>query len=179
MKKRAVLLWQAAGFAAACLGGVLLHFLYEWTGRSPLAAPFSGVNESTFEHMKLLFWPMLLFALFQGLFWSKRGDYWWVKLQGTLLGVFLIPFLFYLYNGAVAPSPDWLNISFFFISAAAAYIFETRLFLLKEGRYPEKKYALALLFLLALVFALLTFYPPKIGLFKDPLTGGYGLGALT
>ena len=53
--KRTVWLWELFGFATASLGGTLLHFLYDLTGGSVLVAPFSGVNESTFEHVKLLF----------------------------------------------------------------------------------------------------------------------------
>ena len=41
--------WQASGFAVSTLVGTILHFLYDWTGESPLAAVFSGVNESTFS----------------------------------------------------------------------------------------------------------------------------------
>ena len=54
MKERSIL-WQAAGFAVVTFGGTILHFLYDWTGESILVSPFSGVNESTWEHMKLLF----------------------------------------------------------------------------------------------------------------------------
>ena len=53
--KRSVGLGQLLGFAVTSLGGTLLHFLYDWTGKAAWAAPFSGVNESTWEHMKLLF----------------------------------------------------------------------------------------------------------------------------
>ena len=59
MKQRSVL-WQWAGFAVATFGGTILHFLYDWTGGSILVAPLSGVNESTWEHMKLLYWPVSL-----------------------------------------------------------------------------------------------------------------------
>ena len=109
---------QALGFCVTALGGTLLHFLYEWTGGAVWAAPFSGVNESTWEHMKLLFWPMLVFAIVQSRSFRDRKDFWCVKLRGILLGLTLIPILFYTYNGAIAPSPDWLNIAIFFISAA-------------------------------------------------------------
>ena len=71
MKQRSIL-WQAAGFALVTLGGTILHFLYDWTGGSISVAPFSGVNESTWEHMKLLFWPLFLFALFQRLFLGRQ-----------------------------------------------------------------------------------------------------------
>ena len=39
--------------------GVLLHFTYEWSGNNPIVGLFSATNESTWEHLKLLFFPML------------------------------------------------------------------------------------------------------------------------
>jgi hypothetical protein len=51
--KKSIWIWQLWGFAVASLGGTILHFLYEWLGEAVLIAPFSGVNESTWEHMKL------------------------------------------------------------------------------------------------------------------------------
>ena len=53
MKKR-LLLWEAAGFLFTAAVGALLHFTYDWSGGTVLAAAFSAVNESTWEHMKLL-----------------------------------------------------------------------------------------------------------------------------
>ena len=73
MKQRSIL-WQAAGFALVTFVGTILHFLYDWTGESILVAPFSGVNESTWEHMKLLFWPLFLFALIQRLFFKNQEN---------------------------------------------------------------------------------------------------------
>lgn len=91
MKQRSIL-WQAAGFALVTFGGTILHFLYGWTGGSILVSPFSGVNESTWEHMKLLFWPLFLFALVQRLFFKDQENYWCVKLVEILLGLVLIRF---------------------------------------------------------------------------------------
>ena len=117
-------LWQLAGFALSTLGGTLLHFLYDWTGESSLVAPFSGVNESTWEHMKLLFWPLFLFALIQRLFFKEQENYWCVKLVEILLGLLLIPALFYTYNGVFGKSPDWMNIVIFYITALLVFLFE-------------------------------------------------------
>ena len=64
MKQRSIL-WQWAGFAVATFGSSILHYLYDWTDESILAAPFSGDSESTWEHTKLLFCPLFLFALVQ------------------------------------------------------------------------------------------------------------------
>ena len=173
--KRSVGNWELMGFAVTALGGTLLHFLYDWSGEAVWIAPFSGVNESTWEHMKLLFWPMLAFAALQQRFFRERNDFRCVKLRGILLGQILIPVIFYTYNGAIGRSPDWLNITIFFVSAAAAYIYETRSF--KRGSLACKspKQSLALLCLLAALFILFTFNPPELGLFRDPITGAYGI----
>ena len=173
--KRSIGLWQLWGFAVTSLGGTILHFLYDWLGKAAWIAPLSGVNESTWEHMKLLFWPMLLFAVVQSFSFRDREDFWCVKLRGILLGITLIPVIFYTYNGVVGKSPDWFNIAIFFICAAIAYLYETRLFNAEKLRCRSSKAAIAALVTVALLFVIFTFLTPKIGIFKDPLTGTYGI----
>ncbi len=173
--KRSIGLWQLCGFAVTALGGTLLHFLYDWLGEAWWIAPFSGVNESTWEHMKLLFWPMLLFALVQSCFFRDRTDFWCVKLRGVLSGLALIPVLFYTYNGVIGKSPDWLNISIFFVSAAVTYAYETRLLHQKRLLCKQPKFAVVALCVLALAFIVFTFRTPQIDIFRDPLTGMYGV----
>ncbi len=173
--KRTIRLWQLMGFAVTSLCGTLLHFLYDWTGRSLIVAPFSGVNESTWEHMKLLFWPMFIFAIVQSIFFKDRKDFWCVKLRGILLGIILIPIIFYTYNGAIGKSPDWLNIAIFFISAAISYIYETKLFNENRISCKSQKWAIITLSVIAILFVIFTFSTPELGIFKDPLTGTYGI----
>lgn len=171
----AIGLWQFMGFAVTSLVGTVLHFLYDWLGGSVFVAPFSGVNESTWEHMKLLFWPMFLYAVLQSFFFRDREDFWCIKMKGILLGLAMIPIIFYTYNGVIGKSPDWINIAIFFISAAIAYIYETRL--LKASQVPCKssKICLGVLCLIGLLFVIFTFKTPRLGIFRDPLTGTYGI----
>lgn len=173
--KRSIGLWQLWGFATTSLCGTLLHFLYDWTNRSVLVAPFSGVNESTWEHMKLLFWPMFLFAIIQGRFFKERENFWCIKLRGTVLGLILIPIIFYTYNGVIGKSPDWLNIAIFFICAATAYIYEYLLFNTDKTRCGSKKVAFWILLAIGLCFVAFTFKTPHLGIFKDPLNSTYGI----
>ncbi len=173
--KRTINFWQLMGFAVTSLGGTLLHFLYEWTGKAVWIAPFSGINESTWEHMKLLFLPMFIFAIVQSFFFRDREDFWCVKLRGILLGLILIPVLFYTYNGIIGKSPDWINIVIFFLSAAIAYIYETRLFNANKLHGGSTKLCLAVLCVIALLFVVFTFITPEINIFRDPLTGTYGI----
>ena len=55
--------WEVIGLLVTLALGNLLHFVYEWSGDSPLTAPIAAVNESTWEHMKLLAVPWVLFSL--------------------------------------------------------------------------------------------------------------------
>ena len=173
--KRSIGLWQLWGFAVTSFCGTILHFLYDWLGGAAWVAPISGVNESTWEHMKLLFWPMLLYALVQSRFFREQEDFWCVKLRGILLGLGLIPVLFYTYNGVIGRSPDWINIAIFFVSAAIAYRYEAKQLERGESRCRSPKLAIGALCLIALLFVIFTFRTPMLGIFRDPLTGGYGI----
>ena len=173
--KHSVGLWQLWGFAVTSLGGTLLHFLYEWLDEAIWIAPLSGVNESTWEHMKLLFWPMLIYAIVQCRFFGDRADFWCIKLRGILLGLSLIPILFYTYNGTIGKSPDWLNIAIFFIAAGGSYMYELHLFKSEKARCISPKIAFFTLCTFGVLFIIFTFLTPEIGIFKDPLTGSYGI----
>lgn len=118
---------------------------------------------------------MLLFSVVESFFFRERENFWCVKLRGILLGIVLIPIIFYTYNGVVGKSPDWLNIAIFFISAAIAFLYETRLFNNEKVACKSPKLAIALLCVIALLFIVFTFATPEIGIFKDPLTGSYGI----
>ena len=172
--KRTVWLWQLMGFAVTSFLGTVLHFLYECLKKSPIVAAFSGVNESTWEHMKLLFWPMLLYAAVQSFFFKSYSDFICVKTRGILLGIGLIPVIFYTYNGVIGKSPDWVNIAIFFISAAVAYIYETRALSDNSTACRRPTLAWTILIFIAVLFIFFTFKTPHIAIYKDPLSGKYG-----
>ena len=174
MKQRSIL-WQAAGFAVVTFGGTILHFLYDWTGGCILISPFSGVNESTWEHMKLLYWPLLLFALVQRPSFRDQENYWCAKLVEILLGLILIPVLFYTYNGAFGKSPDWLNIAIFYFTALVVFLLERWAFQKTWLQCRHPRLAFGVICLIGVLFVVFTFKPPQIPLFQDPLTGSYGI----
>ena len=64
MRRRSVW-WELGGFLWTAAAGTLLHFAYEWSGGSAAAAVFAAVNESVWEHMKLLVMPAFLFTAVQ------------------------------------------------------------------------------------------------------------------
>ena len=112
----------------------LLHFVYDWSGGWGAAAAFSAVNESTWEHMKLLFFPMFLFSVVQVCclgrnypnFLAARG-------VSTVTGVALIPVLFYTYTGVLGRHLLWADIAVFYLSVLGAFALDFRL--LRRGRW--------------------------------------------
>lgn len=173
--KKSIGLWQLFGFAFTSLLGTLLHFLYEWLGEAIWIAPISGVNESTWEHMKLLFWPMFIFSVFQSLFFRDVEKFWRIKARGIILGLITIPVLFYTYNGAIAKSPNWLNIVIFFLAAAIVFLYETRLFNSEKLHTGSEKAAIGVLVVIAFLFVIFTFRTPEFEIFRDPLSGSFGI----
>ena len=167
--------WQLAGFVFTSIVGTFLHFLYDITGENPVAGVFSAVNESIWEHMKLLYYPMMLFSVAEYRRWGReQPGFWCSKLAGMTVGLGLIPVLYYTYTGILGVSADWFNITIFFLAALIAYRVETWLLHRGTCRIP-KGWAIALLVAIGLIFTLLTFFPPRIPFFQDPVTGTYGI----
>jgi hypothetical protein len=166
--KRNIHLWQLMGFAVVSLGGTLLHFLYDWTGQSVLAAPFSGVNESPWEHMKLFFFPALFCYIALCLFKRNHEPCILHAFPKTIfLGTFLIPALFYTYSGILGFHVSFLDISTFYVSVFFSffYLYKSTVSVKKLQYSPMAN--VALLFL-AFLFISFTYNPPDLGIFKIP-----------
>ena len=173
--KKSLSFWQFAGFVFTGVLGTLLHFLYDWTDIT-FVALFSAINESIWEHMKILFFPMLIFAVLESRYFAKDYEnFWCAKLIGILVGLTVIPVTYYTYTGALGVSADWFNIIIFFIAAAVAYIIETRLMKSDNNFCKSPKVVITMLCITAVMFIVFTFVPPEIPLFKDPITKTYGL----
>ena len=173
--KRDIDFFQLIGFFTVSILGVILHFLYDITG-STIAALFSGVNESTWEHMKLLFFPMFIFSVVEYFIIGKiYKKFWCIKLKGCLLGLLLIPVIFYTLRGIFGVTLDFINIAIFFISAAAAFIYETKQFKNDTKFCKSEKASFIIFCIITILFFVFTFSPPYIPLFQDPLNGSFGI----
>ncbi len=158
------------GFLFTAALGTLLHFAYEWTGENPIVGLFSTVNESTWEHLKLLFVPMVLFGVFE---FFRYGIYntcfFSAKLMAILTGMLVITAFFYTYRGILGYNVDFLNILDFYIGAAVAWIVQYRL-LHRRRHCSPIRYGIGIfgLVILGVLFAVFTFYQPDLGIFIDP-----------
>ncbi len=163
------------GSIFAIVLGSLLHFVFEWSGNSPFIAPIAAVNESTWEHIKLGFWPLLIWAFIEYYFFKVRNEN-FVIAKAVTIAVYCIsiPTLFYLYTAALGENYFLLDISTFVISILLGQYAGYRILKIDKNLNLEKT---GVFIILALLFAFFyfTFYPPENILFRDPVSGGYGI----
>lgn len=169
--------WELVGFVFVGVVGTLLHFAYGWFGGSRLVAGFAGVNNSTWEHMKLLFLPYFVFTMVQyPSFAEPYRNYFAVKAAAGLAGILLIPLLHYTVAGMFGAPPAWLNMAIFFLADAVMYLLSCYLlnaFLFRGPLWQLLGFVLLWAPLFAFVY--FTYRPPYLPLFRDPQTFQYGI----
>ncbi len=153
-----------------------LHFLYDLSGGTVLGALFGAVNESTWEHLKILAIAYLFWALLE-LVWARPPFRCFVvaKTLGVYGLLLAVTGFFYLYTGIIGKSFPAVDISMAFVFTALAQVFSY--FLMQNCEKLREFFYTAVMFLALLFTAVLCFsyYPPEIFLFKDPVTGMYGV----
>ena len=154
--------------------GVLLHFVYEWSGNNTFAGLFSAVNESTWEHLKLIFFPMLITLIVGYIIFKKNfPSYICSQTIGIICAMFFTIIFFYTYTGVIGTNYDFINIATFFIAVILGEYITYKLTL--NGFTCNKYFYTIILILLTFAFLIFTFNPPKIGLFKSPTDNSYGI----
>lgn len=168
--------WSIAGAVFTLLIGTLLHFVYDWFGGT-IWAVLGAVNESTWEHLKLVFWPIVLFAVVEWFAYGRNTPgFWPAKAWSVLIAMAAIVVLFYTYTGILGYNLMAVDIATFVIGTILAYCFACRRLNQKKGSSAFAM-VMAVLLLLALTvgFAVFTYAPPHLGLFLDPVSGSYGI----
>lgn len=167
--------WQIITVIICLILGTLLHFTYEWSGENLIVALFSAVNESTWEHLKLAFYPMLLMANIGYFIIGKRSrNYWMAQTLGMLVAIIFITTFFYTYTGVIGTNFAVLDIGSFIVAILLGEYVTYRL-LTSTKAYNAELISIFFLLILLFSFIIYTFSPPKIELFKDPINGSFGI----
>lgn len=154
--------------------GTILHFTFDWSANNLIVGAFSAVNESTWEHLKLVFFPMLISTIIGFIYYKKEyPNYLCVKTKGILLALSFIVIFFYSYTGILGKNISVLDIGSFIVAVILAeyYILKNISNKSECNNFVQS----IILIVLFLCFILFTFFPPHIGLFMDPITGMYGI----
>ena len=157
--------------------GTILHFTYNLSGGNNFIGTFSAVNESVWEHLKLAFFPMLILGIIEYFFVKNIwNNYIEAKTIGIFLAISFIVVAFFTYTGILGVDILILDILIFIISIILGETISYKL-MKRENESNNKTKVLAGIILIFLLFSFIicTFNPPKVNLFRDPITKTYGI----
>lgn len=178
MNKRSAAVSEAVGIAVIYCAAVFLHFVYPLSGGAALSILFGAVNESIWEHTKIFSAAYIGWSLLQ-LCWLKVRfkQYVAAKCIGlyTLMG--LIIGSYYACTAITGHNVVWIDILSSLLAVVAVQVMTYHL---ETGDNRLQDYfapALMLIMLYYLMFFSFTIFPPRTGLFRDPVGGGFGIKA--
>ena len=108
--------------------GTLSHFFYQWSHENILIGLFSPVNESVWEHLKLLFFPALTYMFIEQKAMGKAMPGLFGKnLLGIFAGLLVMPLLFYGYTAFSGKSILLVDIGIFCVCVLRTFLLPYKL----------------------------------------------------
>lgn len=148
---------------AALAAGVLLHFLFQWLP-NPATALISPVRESIWEHVKLLYFPLLVATLFLNRGGSAAGRAPW--LASMLIVCAAMLGAGWLYHVVLRGENMVFDLMLYALLMIAGFVLPRVLWPLGQQKWAEKLVS-GLTLLLGLLIIWFTFFPPAGTLFAD------------
>ena len=173
--KKSTFKWELVGIVFIVIVGGALHFVFDFSGGWRPLALIAAVNESVWEHLKLGFWPALIYFLIEYRYIRKSSSNF---LFAKAIGIFLIPVaitvLFYAYTAFIQ---DMLaaDLIIFVVAVVVGQLTSYMILTLSPLPLWVNRLGMVLLILLAIAFGTLTYYAPQLPMFRDPTSGGYGI----
>ncbi len=166
-----------AGIIFCSISGVLLHFAFDWTNQNAFVGLFSAVNESIWEHLKLLFYPVIIFSIYEYFLYGKNiPSFIPLRTLGVFIALFFIVSAYYTYSGIIGEHYAFVDIALFFIAVVIVFFFTA---IAIKNKPTVTKLSVSLSLISIVIFAILlsvwTFNPPHINLFRDVPNGTYGI----
>ena len=170
--------WQIFASIFCLILGTILHFTYEWFNYNVIVGLFSTINESVWEHLKLLFYPMFFISII-GYFkiGRKLCNYWFALMYGIVFALIFVVVFFYTYTGIIGRSFFLLDIASFIIGILLGEYIVYKMLKQKEMCKLEALSIITSIIIL-LCFLIFTIYPPILPLFEDPIYGTFGIKSI-
>lgn len=158
--------------------GTLFHFLFELSGENAFVGLFTPVNESVWEHLKLLFFPFAISMAIEYFLYGKEAyNFFSSKAIGLSAGLISVVANYYFIVGAFGVNNMAVNIGIFISAMLTAYII-SYLRMLKTPRFAGgiyEKIGIGIICAYFVLFIIFTYLPPHIPLFRDPTNMNYSV----
>lgn len=175
MEKGLLLKFGIYGFFFIAVLGTLLHFTYEWSCGNKFIAIFGAVNESTWEHIKMAIFPAFFWMALEYSYISNTNNLAFAKLLSMLTMIITILILYYAYRYIAVKNILFIDILIFYVAIAIGQYVSYKIMSSKTLSDGVNSISIMFLVILCIIFLLFTYITPKLKIFKDPVTGGYGI----
>lgn len=180
--KDPLLKWMLLAIPVVFIVSGPLHFLFDWTRRSVIAGLFAPVNESVWEHLKLSFWPILVWWLAGYLLLGRKKSGAPARFAVTcaiseVVCMLVITAFFYTYTGAFGIESLALDVLSLFLGLVVAVLTARHVVIHTRPGGAASFISVVVVVALAAAFICFTFAPPRLPVFQDPQTGTYGINA--
>jgi hypothetical protein len=163
------------GIIFTVLIGAFLHFIYELSGFSKLVALFGAVNESTWEHLKIAFWPAFIFGIIEYFAYGKnQNNFFLAQAKKIYIIPVLIVIFFYSYTAFIKHNL-FIDIFIFILAIVVGYITSYKILTWQRDFSKYKTLSFVFIIIAIIVFSMLSYFPLENLLFLDPVTGSYGI----
>lgn len=150
---------------AAILLGFLNHFLYQLSKGSAFIALICPVNESVWEHLKLIFFPVLFVSVGEYLRYRPEPvRFFYCRFLAVLCAIGATITLFYTYTGITGENFLVIDISIFLISILFGFYMDAHFYHKSMGRTSQTT-TFSLWVITSLFYFVFTCFPPDIPLF--------------
>ncbi len=170
---RFVKVYQWIGIVVVCILSVPFHFLYEWLGENTVVGLFFPINESIWEHLKLVFWPLLVWWILGYIIFKHRKDLdskkWFTAAAFSIMfSMIFIVAWYYTWVYALHVESSIIDIGSLFIAVPIAQLIAIHLYKVVTPRTLYLILSIVLLMLFSGMFIWFTLNTPDLPLFIPP-----------
>jgi|SRR5690554_172751 len=167
--------WFIWGILFICLTGTLFHFLFDIFNESVLVGLISPINESVWEHFKIIYFSTIIWFVILYFKLGKNNKLIIAAAISILVSTLAVLTIYYIYIGAFGNHSLVVDIVSFVLGVSLGQYIALVIYLRLD--YKRKYLIAALVYLGVFLFLLIlfTFVPPRIPLFYDKSNNQYGI----
>jgi len=157
--------------------GSILHFVYGWSKNNKIIGLFSPVNESIFEHSKLLLIPLILFWSSGYLFLKDSinvNSYFLAMLTSIIFSIMTMIAFYYTYKEFIGNTYLWIDIFDLFLSLFIGQIVANHFYVYSGGGISWF-ISVSIVAIIFMFYVYLKFKPFKTPFFYDKKNKIYGI----
>ena len=161
------------GIVIICSASIPLHFVYEWTGENVIAGLFTPINESIWEHLNLVYWPLLLwwglgYLLFKNKYRLSLANWVTSAMLSILISMVFITSWYYVWTEAFLVESSIIDVGSLFIAVPLAQLVAIHVYKSLTPRLIYLWLSSLILIFLAGLFLYFTFNAPDLPFFIPP-----------